>query len=287
MQYFQARVEPTAENGNAKFELPTGDQLMSAPMFDASLSRKEKEKRFVIANVEKNLADLVFYTNYQAYKAYLFMVALLCGIIGSVLIMMGISYSVFFMEMPFDPVKIGIGSLLCVPFLCWFVWLFIPTKNMHNEREKMHELKAERVRPTLFNEMVEKASNMSKPPVKKIRVFASFRQPVTSAGRRVDFSIVCATLEEFQEEVYKETGLAPFRQLIKYKGNEIYIPELRLDDGYNIRPDDTLYIWNKGGYLTPYKTADGIVRANYKDGINIYVFICDFIFNIVLILLIY
>jgi hypothetical protein len=270
MQYFQTKVEPTPENGNSNFELPTGNQLMSAPMFDASLSRKEKEKRFVISNVEKNLADLVFFTNYEAYKAYLFMVALLCGIIGSVLIMMGISYSVFFMEYPFDPIKIGVGAALCCPFFYWFCWLFIPTKTMHAEREIMHELKAERVRPTLFNEMVAKAQDMSKPPVKKIRVFASFRQAANSAGKRVDFSIVCATLEEFQEEVYKETGLHPHRQLVKYKGNEIYIPELRLDDGYNIRPDDTLYIWNKGGYLTPFKTEDGLVRANYKEGKYIY-----------------
>jgi len=36
------------------------------------------------------------------------------------------------------------------------------------------------------------------------------------------------------------------RHLTRHVGNEIFIPELRLDEGYGVAPMDTLHVYNKG-----------------------------------------
>lgn len=149
----------------------------------------------------------------------------------------------------------------------WLISLYFPnicfcfnTCNKERERRKeMHQLRKERKVPSLFNDMVKEAEEKSKPPIKKITIVA--KMYLTYYRVRV------ATLEDFQIEVAKLSGLDPHRQLVKLKGKEIHFPELRLDDGYGMREYDELEVFNKGGYLTPYKTRDGHIHHDLEKGI--------------------
>lgn len=159
------------------------------------------------------------------------------------------------------------GGILTLPLFYWFIKLFFPhicccfekCKKEREERKEMHRLRRERKKPSLFNDMVREAEDKAKPPVKKIVVVAKMYLSY--------YRVQVATLEEFQLELAKLTGLEPHRQLVKLKGKEIHFPELRLDDGYGIREYDELEVFNKGGYLTPFKTRDGHIHHDLEKGI--------------------
>ena len=159
------------------------------------------------------------------------------------------------------------GGILTLPLFCWFMKLYFPhicccfekCRNELTLRKEMHRLRRERKKKSLFNDMVKEAEDKAKPPVKKIVVVAKMYLSY--------YRVQVATLEEFQIELAKLTGLEPHRQLIKLKGKEIHFPELRLDDGYGIKEYDELEVFNKGGYLTPYKTRDGHTHHDLEKGI--------------------
>lgn len=196
------------------------------------------------------------------------MIAFLSTLVSVVLFLYGFELTPVFQGMGGSWPAVYAAGVFTIPLFYWFLTLYILPhvcccieryKKEKEKRNEMHRLRRERKKKSLFNDMLKEAEEKSKPPIKKITVVAKMYLSY--------YRVRVATLEDFQIELAKLTGLEPHRQLIKLKGKEIHFPELRLDDGYGINEYDELEVFNKGGYLTPYKTRDGHTHHDLEKGI--------------------
>ena len=210
----------------------------------------------------------VYLAKYEITKSVKGVVAFLSTIVSAVLFLYGFEITPIFEGMGGSLPAVCAGGIFTIPLFYWFFTIFIfPNfcccigrfKREREERQEMHRLRRERKKPSLFNEMVKEAEERAKPPIKKITVVAKMYLSY--------YRVRVATLEDFQVELHKLTGLEPHRQLVKLKGKEIHHTEKRLDDGYGVNEYDEIEVFNKGGYLTTYKTPEGHTHHNLEKGI--------------------
>lgn len=227
------------------FELPTGNELMSTPIYEGGPSRAQKEIEFVIKNIQHRLRTLILDEKYEVNKTLLFAIGILSAMVGLTLVFYGLNYSVFFEHLQNkNYIAVACGSLFFIPLVVWIVYIFIPSKKERRKRKLLHNERKERRKPSLFNELVEDAKRATEPPVRKIRVIAHLRKK--------DYPITCTTWREFCVYLEGMTGLLADRQLIRYNGEDLEIDLERTLYGeeYGINPGDKLYIYNKGAYMT-------------------------------------
>lgn len=251
-----------AANSDEKYRLPSGLELMSRPIVDPGATVKERELQFVLSTVSGRLYELTFDERFELRKGIYFIFGFLSSIIGVILILAGLHLTVFFEHLPFSIVTIVFGGVFMLPMLFWMFFVFIYPYVWWPEwhrRKQMHGLRKERKKPSLFNEMVGAAQEHAKPPIKLMRVKACFRANY--------YPLNVSDLRDFCNKLEQEIGLPAHQQLVKYKGVEIFDPDLRLDDGYHIEPNDVIHVYNKGGFLTPQRTKDGFLYPDLERGI--------------------
>ena len=205
---------------------------------------------------------------YEICKGLKGVIAFLSTLVSVVLFLYGFELTPVFEGMGGSWPAVYAAGAFTTPLFYWFFSLYIfphlcccieHFKKEREQRREMHRLRRERKKKSLFNDMVQQAEERAKPPVKKITVVAKMYLSY--------YRVQVATLEDLQIELAKLTGLEPHRQLVKLKGKEIHFPELRLDDGYGINEYDEIEVYNKGGYLTPYKTREGHTYHDLEKGI--------------------
>ena len=133
-----------------------------------------------------------------------------------IIIFAGLGYTHVFERNKFNLGVVIFGGAFGLPLFTWFIYVFISPllcKGIANARKIIHTKRKERKKPTLFNEMVEAAQEHTKPPIKYIRIVVLFKKK--------EYFFNVSTLEDLQQKFYEETGLAPHRQLIKYKGTPV------------------------------------------------------------------
>jgi len=254
----------TSTDPNDKYRLPSGLELMSRPIVDPGATVKERELQFVLSTVSGRLYELLGDENFELKKGIYFILGFLSSIIGVILILVGFHLTVFFQELPFSIPALVFAGVFFLPMLFWCFFVFIYPycwRPEYSRRKQMHMLRKERKKPSHFNEMAEAAQDHAKPPIKLMKVKACFHA--------VYYPLDVSDLRDFCNKFEQEVGLPAHQQLVKYKGREIFDPDLRLDDGYNIEPNDVVHVYNKGGFLTPQRGKDGYERPDLERGILI------------------
>jgi len=231
-------------------------------MVDPGATVRERETQFVLSTVSGRLHELTFDARHELTKGILFIFGVLSTVVGVILVMVGLHLTDVFRNLPVSIPAVICGGVCFLPILFWFVWVYCYPLLWSSERQRrkqIHELRKDRKKPTLFNDMVSAAQEHAKPPVKMMRVKACFRDRY--------YALQASDLRDFCSKVEFETGLPSHQQLVKYKGIEIFDPDLRLDDGYHVAPNDVVHVFNKGGFLTPLRSKDGFLHPDLERGI--------------------
>ena len=226
--------------------LPTGNELMSGPIKEGGMTRQEKEIEFVMENIDGRLESLQKDEKYQTYKAILFFSCVFSAMIGVTLILFGFRQTFFFKKYSdkgIDIPAIVFGGLFCTPIFYWFYYVFIPSKEEKRKRRTIYRDRADRRKPTLFNQLVEEARKATEPPPRRIRVLAHIRKH--------DYPIVASTMHEFTEAIANQCGLTVERQLLRYNDVDMVIElDKKLDVHYGLDDNARIYVYNKGGFFT-------------------------------------
>jgi len=237
------------------------------------LSRAEKEKIFVVKNISKRLADLGPENHYDIKKGICGVISFLSLVAGGVIVLKATATTPIFAADEFSMTLLIIGCSFAAPCLVcciWvFVWPYLPCswcREVRELREFIKEKRAERKAPTLFNSMVASANEHSKPPIIRTTLYAMFRKK--------EYTIVCHTMEEFQQIFEYKTGVPPARQLLKLRdvdgSSEVFHfkpEEFILDlEPRGVKKGTMFWIYTKGGVeldilSSPEKRMD-IVRNN-------------------------
>lgn len=237
------------------------------------LSRAEKERIFVVKNISKRLADLGPESHYDIKKGICGVVSALCLIAGGVIVLKATATTPIFAADEFSMTLLIIGCSFGAPCLVCCVWVFIWPylpfswcRETRELREFVKEKRLERKAPTLFNSMVASANEHSKPPIIRTTLYAMFRKK--------EYTIVCHTMEEFQQIFEYKTGVPPPRQLLKLRdldgSSEVFHfkpEEFILDlEPRGVKKGTMFWIYTKGGVEldilgSPEKRMD-IVRNN-------------------------
>jgi len=247
----EAAVDRRQHNGQeeykSNFVLPTGNQLMSAPIVKGgrTKSRYEKEMEYVMTKIENKIHVIGMEENFQIYKWVLFIVGFSFALGGVVLICFGLHITVFFQQFQtINYAALVFGGLFMIPLLIWLSFLFRPNPEERMKRKKIYADLRERKKPTFFNQMVKDAAIHAEPPVRVLHVVAHIRKK--------DYQIHCSNWSQFCEEIQKATGLPIERQLIRFKDEDLHITDLtkKLDVDYGIDDGDRLFVYNRGGFFT-------------------------------------
>lgn len=217
---------------------------------EVGMSRFEKEKIFIMHNVAKRLHELNFENYFYLAKSVTFWFGVMFAVVGIICIMRGLQLTPLFAADPFDMTYIITGGCFCVPMLLWFAYVFLlpVIPSIGRKRKAMRDLRRERKNPSLFNDMVRKAEENSRPPVKKIRIYLMFR--------KAEFSVVAHTVEEMCEQIEYRTGLRPGQQLFKLSNEEVDLPlESILEDDLGISDCTRFDLYNRGGYVHDIKVS--------------------------------
>ena len=219
------------------FVLPTGAELMSGPIPKPAMSRQEKEIAFVVNNIFIRLKKGELEEQYEVRKGCFFCWGGLSALVAVFLILQGMSETVLFSSQQQNMTEVAIGCCLFIPILLWAFYILCPWKEERARRETIKEQVRERKDPTLFNSMVDKARESSKPPVIKVKIIAKLR--------KVDYAITAHNMKEFQELLEVKTGLPVARQLIKYQDEVLeFRPEQRLQEDMHFANNTRFFIYN-------------------------------------------
>jgi hypothetical protein len=218
------------------------------------MSRKEKELVYVLTSVANRLSVIKLEQEHDRFIIFYLIFSLLSGAIGAVLLLFGLRKTVLFdFYTGKDYVAIAFGCLFCLPCVLWMIHILFPFKSERSLRLKLKHERKERKRPTLFNEMVEKAKKSAEPPPRKIRVIVIFRKK--------EYPIIGSTMRDFVEALEHQTGLPIERQVIRYQGEDLEIHlDKKLDEFYGMDNDSRLYVYNQGGYFT----QDSQIKKEYE-----------------------
>eukprot|EP01038_Epipyxis_sp_PR26KG_P004394 gene4394-6215_t len=231
----EVRVQP--------LNLPTGNELMSGPILTDGVTRIHKEIEHVKNNVSVRLIQLKHDETYQKKKVLFFFIGFASAIIGAVLFLKGLALTDLFSYMKMDIVALVFACVFCIPLIIWFFYLFLPHKRERQLRNQLKVNRLEALKPSAFNDMVNAAKKATEPPVRRIKIIAHFRKK--------DFYVTASTWQEFCEGFRQQTGLPIEQQLIRYNDEDLEIDlTKKLDADYGLDNLNTVYIFNKGGYMT-------------------------------------
>jgi hypothetical protein len=244
----EAAVErqSTWQDGKKNYVLPTGNQLMSAPIVKGGRvkDRYQKEREFVVKKIDRKLKIIGIEENFQLQKWILFVIGLAFALSGVVLILYGFHTTVFFeMYQQINIPAIVFGVLFTIPLFVWMVYLYFPDSEEKKNRRRIQIDQIERKKDTFFNKMVKEAEQHATPPDRVLEV--------TAHVRKKNYPIKCTSWWQFCNAVEKATGLSVERQLIRFRDEDLEIPDLKVKlEDCGITDGDILYIYNRGGYFT-------------------------------------
>ncbi len=252
------------------------------------MSRAEKEKMFIVKKIEERLINLLPEARYDQTKGCCGIFAFLFLVAGTVMCLKALSLTVLFASDPYDPTLLMAGACMGLPCMIWFVYIFIwphlccaHCRKIKANRAFVHAQRKERRDPGLFNSMVAAANKFSEPPIIRTRLFAMFRKK--------EYTIVCHTMQEFQEIFHFKTGVEPSRQLLKLRNPDgsSYVFEFKPEEFIldlekrGIVKDTLFWVYCKGGFeldvakgddyrMRPVRSTDKDVNAVLKDGVAKY-----------------
>ena len=218
------------------------------------ISRAEKEKMFIVKKIEDRLGNLLPEARYDQCKGLCGIIGFLFTVAGGVMVLKSLSQTVLFASDPYDPDLFVVGCSFGLPCIIWFIYIFIwphlpcsHCRGIKATRSFIHGQRRERKDPSLFNNMVAAANKFSEPPIIRTRLFAMFRKE--------EYTIVCHTMQEFQEIFHFKTGVEPSRQLIKLRepDQSSYIFEFQPEEfildlaNRGVVKDTLFWIYTKGG----------------------------------------
>jgi hypothetical protein len=245
--------------------LPSGKELMSSPVRQPGqpiMSRAEKERAFIMSNVSRRLEQLNFENYFYLAKSVTFTIGLLFAVGGIILIMRGLQLTPIFAAYPFSAELIIIGGAFMIPMLCWFGYVFLLpfcSRTVGDKRKKMREQRAERKNPSLFNDMVKRAEEDSKPKPKKIRIILGWRKH--------EFVVDAHTVQEMCDQIEYKIGLRPGQQLFKYKNDEVNLPlDKILEDDLGYKTNTKFDLYNRGGFVWDVKSSPEHRLAQVRQG---------------------
>ena len=265
----EAAVErqSTWQDGKKNYVLPTGNQLMSAPIVKGGRvkDRYQKEREFVVKKIDKKLKVIGIEENFQLQKWILFVIGLAFALSGVVLILYGFHTTVFFeMYQQINIPAIVFGVLFTIPLFVWMVYLYFPDSEEKKNRRRIQIDQIERKKDTFFNKMVKDAEQHATPPDRVLEV--------TAHVRKKNYPIKCTSWWQFCNAVEKATGLSVERQLIRFRDEDLEIPDLKVKlEDCGITDGDVLYIYNRGGYFTknsPLKLQSDELKAKARKKIS-------------------
>ena len=265
----EAAVErqSTWQDGKKNYVLPTGNQLMSAPIVKGGRvkDRYQKEREFVVKKIDKKLKVIGIEENFQLQKWILFVIGLAFALSGVVLILYGFHTTVFFeMYQQINIPAIVFGVLFTIPLFVWMVYLYFPDSEEKKNRRRIQIDQIERKKDTFFNKMVKEAEQHATPPDRVLEV--------TAHVRKKNYPIKCTSWWQFCNAVEKATGLSVERQLIRFRDEDLEIPDLKVKlEDCGITDGDVLYIYNRGGYFTknsPLKLQSDELKAKARKKIS-------------------
>lgn len=236
----------TWQDGKKQYVLPTGNQLMSAPIVKGGRVKDkfEKEREFVVNKIDKKLKVIGMEEQFQLHKWILFVIGLAFALAGVVLVLYGFHTTVFFeMYQQINIVAIVFGVLFTIPLFVWLVFLYFPNSEEKKNRRRIHIEHIERKKDTFFNKMAKEAEQYATPPDRVLEVIAHVRKK--------NYPIKCTSWWQFCNGVEKATGLPVERQLIRFNEEDLEILDLKVKlEDCGITDGDKLYIYNRGGFFT-------------------------------------
>ena len=236
----------TRQDGKKQYVLPTGNQLMSAPIVKGGRvkDRFEKEREFVVNKIEKKIKVIGMEEKFQLHKWILFVIGLAFALAGVVLVLYGFHATVFFqMYQQVNIAAIVFGVLFTIPLFVWLVFLYFPGSEEKKNRRRIHIDHLERKKDTFFNKMAKEAEQNATPPDRVLEIIAHVRKK--------NYPIKCTSWWQFCNAVEKATGLPVERQLIRFHDEDLEILDLKVKlEDCGINDGDKLYIYNRGGFFT-------------------------------------
>jgi len=226
------------------------------------MSRAEKERQFIMSNVSRRLEQLNFENYFYLAKSVTFSIGLLFAVAGIILIMRGLQLTPLFAAYPFNMELIIVGGAFMIPMLGWFGYVFLLpycSRTVGEKRKKMREQRAERKNPSLFNDMVKRAEEDSKPKPKKIRIILGWRKH--------EFVVDAHTVQEMCDQIEYKIGLRPGQQLFKYKNEEVNLPmDKVLEDDLGYKTNTKFDLYNRGGFVWDVKSSPEHRLAQVREG---------------------
>ena len=219
------------------------------------MSRAQKEWLFIVKKIETRLKHLLPEAKYDVTKGCCGVIGFLFLVAGGVIVLKATSQTVLFASDPFSFELLIVGGSFGLPCIIWFIYIFIwphlcckHCRNIKASRTFIHEQRKDRKDPGLFNAMVAAANKDSEPPIIRTRLFAMFRKH--------EHTIVCHTMQEFQEIFHFRTGVQPDRQLIKLReqGGSSYVFDFKPEEFIidlaerGIVKDTLFWVYAKGGF---------------------------------------
>ena len=128
------------------------------------MTRAEKEMIFIVKNIADRLHHLSPEAKYEITKGLCGVASFLSLILATVFILKGFSLTVIFASDDPDMNFVIAGAAFGAPSVVWFTYIFIipyiPCESCKklNQRQSILEQRAERKKPSLFNEMVAQAN---------------------------------------------------------------------------------------------------------------------------------
>lgn len=224
------------------------------------MTRREKEMFFTTVYIMDRLKDLRADEIFELNKWVLFMGTLICGIIGSCLIMIGLAYGVLFQQMPKSMVAVGFGAAFLIPFALWVKFWICPGKKEGDSRKQVYKNRDLMRSKGIEGAIEDQAKDFSRPPTQRIPMYFNLRKK--------KYKVIASTMQEFCELIEKETGIPMCQQMMKYNGEYIELHlDWRLVEDYKFRAGFEVVIYNRGAWETECEQLR-LLKTNPKHSVH-------------------
>ena len=194
--------------------VPTEAELLGDddPVPDVDLSfmdRFQKTQWYAMNFVSNRVKDINEDEDYQKRKALCFVTSIVSLMIGLFLILFGLPATAIFSAFHRNWVAISFGILFSIPIFIWIRFMFFADILEQAARKRIIRKRKERMKPSLFDEILKESEQLSKPPATRIKIIARLRKK--------EYRVLAATWREFCLAIEEETGLPLKQQLIKFE----------------------------------------------------------------------
>ena len=87
--------------------------LMEGPILEGTGDPEKKKQHFILDEIDQHLEDLHVERGHSLAQGLYFTIMFLCCVIGATMIVIGLSLTVIFQQLPNNFVLVGIGAGMC------------------------------------------------------------------------------------------------------------------------------------------------------------------------------